>query len=395
MDSTSLMDRRLLAVLIAALIAVGLTFVGTAQASAALYNPEAVISNANMRDSKSMSEKEIQAFLETQTGPLDTLVAKDYAGVKKPASKIIWEACQAWGISPKVMLTMLQKEQSLLTRTTLAKNTLSRAIGAGCPDSKTNRYPGFGKQMWNGTRMLDGYGEAGKTTPYVKLYYSGIKYGIYKIDGMTHIHPKNLATYKLYVYNPSIGAKKPYGNLSTQACSGNANFWKIYRKYFGSTYANPRMQRVFRFRNKSNGTFYYTKSVTKWYHLRRKHSKAWAYSGVACSIDSSATSPTVPVYRFLNKRTRKYSQTRSAKVAASRRSAAGRKKWTYKGFAFRASVKATAKSVPVYCMRNKKTGAHYLTTSKKKVAALRKTAALRRTWAYDGVRFHLPRYVAP
>jgi hypothetical protein len=151
-----------------------------------------------------------------------------------PASVIIYEACQSWKISPRVMLTMLQKEQSLITRTWLAPQTLNRAVGAGCPDSRTNRYSGFGNQIWNGARLLDGYGEEGKTTGYVPHPWA---------PGMTNsftgpvARTDNIATYKLYVYNPSIGAKKPYGELSRQSCSGNANFWKIYWAYFGDPFA--------------------------------------------------------------------------------------------------------------------------------------------------------------
>ena len=202
-----------------------------APATAAEFKPGTVISENNMRDYDSMSAAQIQRFLAKQPGILDTLVTTDHAGVRKRASTIIWEACQRWTISPKVMLTMLQKEQSLLTRTRLARNTLSRAIGAGCPDGRTNRYPGFGKQMWFGAFCLDGYGEA-RNRPGVPLYNRGMTYWVYGKKG-AHVSPTNLATYKLYVYNPSIGAHAPYGSLSKQPCSGNANFWKVYRKHFG------------------------------------------------------------------------------------------------------------------------------------------------------------------
>jgi hypothetical protein len=209
-------------------------------ASAATFNPGLVISDGNMRASSSMSQADIQTFLNSQTGPLDSLVTTDYAGKKKPAAQIIFEACQQWHISPRVMLTMLQKEQSLLTRTTLTATTLSRAIGAGCPNGSTNRYPGFGQQMWYGARLLDGYGE-GKNGSTIALYRSGMYvYDIYQTPNVK-VYPANLSTYKLYVYNPSIGAKTPYGDLSAQASnlSGNANFWMIYRKHFGDPTANP------------------------------------------------------------------------------------------------------------------------------------------------------------
>ncbi len=390
------------------------------QASAVTFEPERIISNDNMRDYDSMSASDIQAFLETLPGPLKDLEARDYDKVitlsqkynnknitpdkgepKKKASLIIWEACQAWKINPKVMLTMLQKEQSLLTRTTLGETTLARAVGAGCPGSlvfpstnkvATNRYPGFGNQVWHGARLLDSYGEGNVNAP---TFYNGIKWNIYKIDGMTHIHPSNLATFKLYVYNPSIGVSKPYGDLSGKSCSGNANFWKIYRRYFGSTYADPRMKRVFRFRHRGNGTYLYTTSQTERYHLQEKHKKTWAYGGASFSVDTSVTTGTIPVYRFKNKTTGKYSFTRDPKKYEYRRSTEGQKTWAYGGIAFQVRGVETSGSVPVYRMRNKKTGADLLTSSSSLVSKLTKTAALRKTWSNAGVTFHLPRYSEP
>ena len=201
-----------------------------------------ILSDEVLRDSDSMTPAQIQAYLNRQPGPLKRLVTSDYDttitvsskrrnvnltpdtdGVKKPASLIIWEACQRWNINPKVMLTMLQKEQSLLTRRSLTSTTLARAIGAGCPNSTTNKYPGFGNQMWHGARLLNGYGEADgfpDRVTYINAFYPGITYlDIYRRPKVV-IHPYSIATYKLYVYNPSI--------------AGNTNFWNIYRSQFGN-----------------------------------------------------------------------------------------------------------------------------------------------------------------
>lgn len=221
---------------IALLAAVLLTGLGPVSvATARVFVPEDIISNANMRAFPSMSANQIQRFLNAKPGPLKNMYFQRHdSGSLARASVIIYEACQSWKISPKVMMTMLQKEQSLITRTTLAPQTLNRAIGAGCPDGTTNRYPGFGNQLWNGTRLLDGYGEEGKTTEYVPHPW---------VPGMVNSftgpvkRTDNIATYKLYVYNPSIGAKAPYGDLSRQSCSGNANFWKIYWAWFGDPFA--------------------------------------------------------------------------------------------------------------------------------------------------------------
>jgi hypothetical protein len=351
-------------------------------ASAATFDPELVISNDNMRAANSMSEAQVQAFLDVQPGVLKSLVTTDYAGAEgKKASKIIWQACQAWQISPKVMLTMLQKEQSLLTRTTLDKNTLSRAIGAGCPDAHTNRYPGFGQQMWNGARMLSSYGEGNPSFP---TYYEGIGKTIYKDAKYgTTLHPKNLATFKLYVYNPSI--------------PGNTNFWTIYRRYFGSTFANPRMRAVYKFRKYSNGTYLYTTSLAERYRLHytaeRKH---WDYYGPKFSVDTSVTSTsTVPVYRFKNKLSRKYSFTTSQAKYTARRTTTGRRIWDYQGVAFRVSRTETPGAVTVYRFRNRHTGAYWFTTSAAAVKYYQEHASYRRKWDFEGVAYYLPRLQVP
>jgi len=400
---------------VALVIAAGIG-AGVCSASAATFNPELVISNDNMRDYDSMSVRDIQAFLEAQPGVLKSLVTRDYDKVitlskktsnlnitpdtgetPKPASRIIWEACRMWKINPKVMLTMLQKEQSLLTTPPKpGSTTLARAVGAGCPGSlvdpennpvATNKYPGFGNQIWHGARLLDGYGE-GKNGSTVRLYFPGIGYGVY---GGTHIHPKNLATYKLYVYNPSIGAKAPYGDLSDQACSGNANFWKIYRRYFGNPFANPRMRAIYRFRNRYNGTYLYTSSPAERYHLAAKHKKKWHLDGAAFSWDSSVTAPaSVPMYRFLNKKTHKYSFTTSTTKFAARTSATGKLTWAYGGIAFRVARTSSTGALKVYRFTNRHTGGSFLTSSTRTVAKYR-SYPYNLKWRYRGISFYLPR----
>lgn len=370
---------------VALLIAVCLG-ASAATAFAATFDPELIISNDNMRRANSMSANDIQAFLETQSGPLKSLVTVDHAGVKRKASMIIWQASSAWDISPKVMLTMLQKEQSLLTRTTLSKNTLNRAIGAGCPDSTTNRYPGFGNQMWNGARLLDSYGEGNPSFPY---YYVGISKSVYG----GQVHPKNLATFKLYVYNPSIGAKSPYGDLSAQAgsCSGNANFWLIYRRYFGSTFANPRMLPVYRLRNRCTGSYLYTASAAERYHLASTHRKSWKLDGVVFSVDSSVPSTaTVPMYRFYNLKTHRYSFVTSQSTFTSRTSATGRLTWRYQGIAFRVVRTSQPRSAAVWRFQNRKTHAYLLTSSTATVKKLR-SSQYSSLWRYQGISFYLPR----
>jgi len=197
--------------------AIALCAAGVTRASAATYHKDRIITDYNMRASYSMSEAEIQSFLNARPGVLKSLTTTDHVGTKMKASKIIYNATQNFNISPRVLLTMLQKEQSLLTRTTLTKTTLTRAVGAGCKDEKTNLYPGFGKQMWYACWLLSNYGEVTgvKPTTYVALWTTGTVVKCYT----GNVTPENVATFKLYTYNPSF--------------EGNKNFWSIYNNYFG------------------------------------------------------------------------------------------------------------------------------------------------------------------
>jgi len=144
-------------------------------AHAADFNPNYVLSDAQLRDYRSMNQADIQAFLETKPGILKEYRARDHTGKSKAASQIIYDACVAWKINPRVMLALLQKENSLISNPDPTARALERAVGAGCPNSVENRYPGFGPQVWNGARMLDGYGE-GKTTSYIPKWHKGTKY---------------------------------------------------------------------------------------------------------------------------------------------------------------------------------------------------------------------------
>jgi len=50
------------------------------------------------------------------------------------AGAVIYAAAQAYEINPRVLLVTLQKEQSMITSTSCSTNTISKAMGYGCPD---------------------------------------------------------------------------------------------------------------------------------------------------------------------------------------------------------------------------------------------------------------------
>jgi hypothetical protein len=396
----------------------------SAPAFAASYDPSRVVSDDNFRDYASMNQADIQAFLQSSPA-LASYEATDYpSGKRVLASQIVYNAAQNFRVNPRIILCMLQKEQSLLTRSqsslaTGDKATLDWAMGMGCPDHapRIEAYRGFGTQVWAATWSLDAYGEKGKKRPFLatppaKQYsesgwkagdkMSGIMYPVAhkptKSDGSdyhtatTTIAPKNLATFKLLTYNPSIGAMSPYGDLSSQAkkdwMGGNANFWLIYRRYFGDTFANPRLRPVERFRDKKTGAYLYTASPAEQYGLQRWTSR-YANEGVAFSWDTSSAANNIPVDRFMNRKSRGYMFTGSKSLSAYYRSAKMTKTWRYEGVAFFASGKVSGARA-VYQFNNRKTGLPFLTTSSAEKSKF-SGSTYRKKWKYKGVVY----YIAP
>jgi peptidoglycan hydrolase CwlO-like protein len=171
------------------------------------FKPNTIISDGNYLDAASLTVDGIQAFLGKQSGRLDTYTGTDHNGVTKSAAEMIADAAAAWGVSPKVILVTLQKEQSLISRSDLTQYALDWAMGCGKMDSRTlPEYQGFGNQIWGGARAL-------------KRNRSSWRAGIsLSIDG-TAVYPSNASTHSLYRYTPHF--------------HGNTSFWKLYWRYFG------------------------------------------------------------------------------------------------------------------------------------------------------------------
>lgn len=175
------------------------------------FQPDTVISEANFEASKSMTAAGIQAFLKQQPGTLASYGAADHNGKVRTAAEMIAEASVAWGISPKVILATLQKEQSLISYTNPTQNAYDWAMGCGKGDSYTaSQYKGFGKQIWFG---------AYKFKQNAALWKPG---ATQDIDGSI-VHPTNPGTHAQWRYTPHV--------------AGVTAFWMIYWRYFGDPLA--------------------------------------------------------------------------------------------------------------------------------------------------------------
>ena len=75
------------------------------------------------------------------------------------AGQIIATVGKACGISPKAILVILQKEQSLVTSRTPSARAFQASMGAGCPDTAPcdGKYAGFYANVYYGASLLKGY----------------------------------------------------------------------------------------------------------------------------------------------------------------------------------------------------------------------------------------------
>jgi peptidoglycan hydrolase CwlO-like protein len=172
-----------------------------------------LISSTNFR-SQDMTAGAIQTFLSKQSGTLANYSVANYNGQTKTAADIIWEAAQAWNISPRVILVTLEKEQSLLSMSSPEQKRYDWAMGCGVPDSGGHnmKYYGFGNQIWYGAKTLDA--NAKRWRP-----------GMSILVGTSNRVPTNSATFSFYRYTPHI--------------HGNFNFWILWWRYFGTNPTGP------------------------------------------------------------------------------------------------------------------------------------------------------------
>lgn len=254
--------RKLLIGAAAAAVAVSTIAPATAPpAEAATYkmNQGYIISNAHFYDGDAMSASEVKAHMkklmprptsrslvnhkEKTTSRKADSFCKAYSGGKvESAAAIIRKVGKACGISQKVLLVTLQKEQSLIQNPNPSNYTYERAMGYACPDTGKNysancnkSYFGFFNQVYYGARQMKRYGtDPGyKWIPVGKSHQR--KYAPDPKCGTTSITIKNKATAALYYYTPYIANSAALNGKNNKCSStGNLNFHRIYTNWFGS-----------------------------------------------------------------------------------------------------------------------------------------------------------------
>lgn len=235
-----------------------------AAASGSDFNPGNIISDAAFYDSNAMGSPEIQAFMERQVRSCSSgyTCLKDYrqntdnrpsdrycngyeGRGNESASTIIDRVARSCGISQKVILVLLEKEQSLVTSTSPTARAYAAATGQGCPDTAPcdSATLGFFYQVYYAARQYKIYKAFPQDFGYQAGRWNNILYHPYNNCGTQRVYIENQATAGLYIYTPYVPNQAALNNLygTGDSCSsyGNRNFWRLYTDWFGSTQANP------------------------------------------------------------------------------------------------------------------------------------------------------------
>lgn len=183
------------------------------------FNPNYIISDADLLDPYALTRDQIQHFLDR--GFLGDYVTEDHEGIERSAADIIMQTAINVGISPKFLLVLLQKEQSLVEDDDPTDRQLDWATGYAVCDSCSKddpaiqRWKGFGKQVNSAAlQYVEGYLEDiekhGTTGP----YGPGVEV---EVDGEI-VMPANAATAAMYAYTPHL--------------HGNQVFVEIWNRWF-------------------------------------------------------------------------------------------------------------------------------------------------------------------
>lgn len=245
---------------VVALLAGLLVGSGVATAAAAPFQAGNIISDANFYDPSSMSTTDVAAFLQakgascasrgpaclkdyrqsTSSRAATRQCPGDYQGAgSETAAAIITKVAGACGISPKVLLVMLQKEQGLVTSSGPSQRNYDAAMGQGCPDTAAcdTTYNGFSNQVYGAASQLQWY----RLEPNRYAYRAGLTNTILfnpsSACGSSRVFVENQATAGLYNYTPyqpnAAALAAGYGAGDSCSAYGNRNFVNYYTAWFG------------------------------------------------------------------------------------------------------------------------------------------------------------------
>lgn len=224
------------------------------------FRPGNIISDAVFFDRGTLNAGQIQTFLDSKVSVCRSSYAclKTYsqhtpnkaadaycngytAGLSELASTIIAKVAQSCGINPQVLLTILEKEKSLVTNPYATRSDFTAAMGHLCPDTAAcdPAFAGFFHQVYGAARQMKIYAEGKWFTYYAPGRTWNILYNPDRACGSSPVYVENTATAALYYYTPyqpnRAALNNPYGTGDSCSAYGNRNFFRIFSDWFGST----------------------------------------------------------------------------------------------------------------------------------------------------------------
>ncbi|MDC7123256.1 hypothetical protein OMK64_17135, partial [Cellulomonas fimi] len=253
------------AVCAAAMVVTGLVAVESATpaqaATASDFTAGNIISDALFFDGGAMGAGDVQAFLDakrptctpgytclksyttaTTDQPAEAGLCSAYTGrASETAAQVIANVGAACGISQRVLLVLLQKEQGLVTATAPTDARYRTATGFACPDTAPcdAQYYGFFNQVYRAARQFKRYAANPASYSYRAGRVNAVRFHPNTACGSGQVYIENQATAGLYIYTPyqpnasALGSL--YGTGDSCASYGNRNFWRDYTDWFGST----------------------------------------------------------------------------------------------------------------------------------------------------------------
>ncbi|WP_409330460.1 hypothetical protein [Trujillonella humicola] len=184
----------------------------------------------------------LKDFAQTTVNQAPDAMCSGYQGAaNESAGTIIAKVGRACGVSPRVLLVLLQKEQGLVTRTRPTTTQYQKATGFACPDTAPcdPAFSGFVSQVYFAARQFQRYRIEAARYGYKAGRVNTIQWNVPADCGTSQVYIANQATAGLYNYTPyrpnqaSLDAYPGEGNRCSSY--GNRNFYAHFVNWFGTT----------------------------------------------------------------------------------------------------------------------------------------------------------------
>lgn len=322
----------------------------------------------------------------TVAKPAEAGLCNGYPVVNQSSAEIIYGVAQSCGVNPKVLLVLLQKEQSLVTDDWPWSIQYRSATGYGCPDTAPcdAQYYGFFNQVYAAARQYKYYAKNPTIFGYRANRNNTIQYNPNAGCGSSQVYIQNQATAGLYIYTPYQPNQAALNNLlgTGDGCSayGNRNFWRLYNEWFGTTLADcdlvdmaGRVQRLFN--PQTNDYLYTTNNIESCLAQTM-------YGYVADDFVFNVTPPEsggVAVYRLSTPSGRHFYTT----SLSEKNSLVVNAGFYYEGVGFTAKNTPATGYTPVYRMAPRGNSSHFYTAS-----AAEKNDLASKGYVNEGITFY-------